>query len=117
MLDLRGNPTDVLEKVSHLGLDQPLEKLVKLQSLVKLLESRGNFPLILDLSLIQPIDYYTGVVFEVVSDRDAQARVLGRGGRYDQLLGLYHPQRENTPGIGFALFIENLYPVLLSAQQ
>jgi len=117
MLDLRGNPTDVLQKVSHLGLDQPLEELEKLQSLVKLLESRGNFPLILDLSLIQTIDYYTGVVFEVVSDSDAQARVLGRGGRYDQLLGLYHPQRENTPGIGFALFIEDLYQVLLSAQQ
>ncbi len=116
MLDLRGNPTDVLEIVSSLGLDQSLEEVVNLKSLVKLIESRGSFPFILDLSLIQTFDYYTGIVFEVVNDTDG-TRVLGRGGRYDQLLGLYHPQRENTPGIGFALFIEDLYQVLLSTQQ
>ncbi|MHC5831948.1 MAG: ATP phosphoribosyltransferase regulatory subunit, partial [Nostoc sp.] len=37
--------------------------------------------------------------------------------RYDQLLGLYHPQGENIPGIGFGLNIEDLYQVLLSTQQ
>ena len=117
MLDLRGNPTDVLQLVSSLGLDQSLEAVVNLKSVVKLIESRGSFPLILDLSLIQTFDYYTGIVFEVVNDTDGQARVLGRGGRYDQLLGLYHPLGENTPGIGFVLFIEDLYQVLLSSQQ
>lgn len=114
ILDLRGNPADVLELVSNLGLDAEQQTAVNdLKSLVELLESKGDFPLILDLSLIQTIDYYTGIVFEVVSDTETQARVLGRGGRYDQLLGLYHPQGENIPGIGFALNIEDLYQLLL----
>ncbi len=114
ILDLRGKPADVLEKVSNLGLDAEQQAAVNdLKSLVELLESKGDFPLILDLSLIQTIDYYTGIVFEVVSDTETQARVLGRGGRYDQLLGLYHPQKENIPGIGFALNIEDLYKILL----
>jgi ATP phosphoribosyltransferase regulatory subunit len=114
MLDLRGNPADVLELVSNLGLDAEQQAAVNdLKSLVELLESKGDLPLILDLSLIQTIDYYTGIVFEVVSDTETQARVLGRGGRYDQLLGLYHPQGENIPGIGFALNIEDLYQFLL----
>jgi ATP phosphoribosyltransferase regulatory subunit len=114
MLDLRGKPADVLQKVSNLGLDTQQQTAVNdLKSLVELLESKGDFPLILDLSLIQTIDYYTGIVFEVVSDTETQARVLGRGGRYDQLLGLYHPQGENIPGIGFALNIEHLYQILL----
>lgn len=114
MLDLRGNPADVLELVSNLGLDAEQQTAVNdLKSLVELLESKGDLPLILDLSLIQTIDYYTGIVFEVVSDTETQARVLGRGGRYDQLLGLYHPQGENIPGIGFALNIEDLYQILL----
>ena len=114
MLDLRGNPADVLQKVSNLGLDAEQQAAVNdLKSLVELLESKGDFPLILDLSLIQTIDYYTGIVFEVVTDTETQARVLGRGGRYDQLLGLYHPQGENIPGIGFALNIEDLYQILL----
>lgn len=118
MLDLRGPSADVLQKVSSLDLDEEQREAVNnLKSLVELLESEKKFPLILDLSLIQTIDYYTGIVFEVVNDTESQARVLGRGGRYDQLLGLYHPQGENIPGIGFGLSIEDLYQVLLSTQQ
>ncbi|MEH2320527.1 ATP phosphoribosyltransferase regulatory subunit [Nostoc sp.] len=118
MLDLRGTSADVLQKVSSLDLDEEQREAVNnLKSLVELLESEKKFPLILDLSLIQTIDYYTGIVFEVVNDIESQARVLGRGGRYDQLLGLYHPQGDNIPGIGFGLSIEDLYQVLLSTQQ
>ncbi|MEH2143177.1 ATP phosphoribosyltransferase regulatory subunit [Nostoc sp.] len=118
ILDLRGSSADVLQKVSSLDLDEEQREAVNnLKSLVELLESEKKLPLILDLSLIQTIDYYTGIVFEVVTDTESQARVLGRGGRYDQLLGLYHPQGENIPGIGFGLNIEDLYQVLLSTQQ
>ncbi|MHC0062463.1 ATP phosphoribosyltransferase regulatory subunit [Nostoc sp. UIC 10890] len=118
IMDLRGPSADVLQKVSSLDLDEEQREAVNnLKSLVELLESEKTFPLILDLSLIQTIDYYTGIVFEVVNDTESQARVLGRGGRYDQLLGLYHPQGENIPGIGFGLSIEDLYQVLLSTQQ
>ncbi|MBN3962425.1 ATP phosphoribosyltransferase regulatory subunit [Nostoc sp. NMS8] len=118
ILDLRGPSTDVLQKVSSLDLDEEQREAVNnLKSLVELLESEKKLPLILDLSLIQTIDYYTGIVFEVVNDTESQARVLGRGGRYDQLLGLYHPQGENIPGIGFGLNIEDLYQILLSTQQ
>jgi ATP phosphoribosyltransferase regulatory subunit len=118
MLDLRGTSGDVLQKVSSLGLDAEQQEAVNnLKSLVELLESERKFPLILDLSLIQTIDYYTGIVFEVVNNTDSQAQVLGRGGRYDRLLGLYHPQGENIPGIGFVLNIEDLYQILLPTQQ
>ncbi|AFZ22954.1 ATP phosphoribosyltransferase, regulatory subunit [Cylindrospermum stagnale PCC 7417] len=118
MLDLRGNSADVLQKVSSLNLDTEQQAAVNnLKSLVELLESEKKLPLILDLSLIQTIDYYTGIVFEVVSNTENQAQVLGRGGRYDQLLGLYHPQGENIPGIGFGLNIEDLYQILSSTQQ
>ncbi|UKO97611.1 ATP phosphoribosyltransferase regulatory subunit [Nostoc sp. UHCC 0870] len=118
MLDLRGDSADVLQKVSSLGLDAEQQEAVNnLKSLVELLESEGKFPIILDLSLIQTIDYYTGIVFEIVSSSESQAQVLGRGGRYDKLLGLYHPQGDDIPGIGFVLNIEDLYQVLLSTQQ
>jgi ATP phosphoribosyltransferase regulatory subunit len=118
IMDLRGSSAEVLQKVNSLDLDEEQREAVNnLKSLVELLELENKFPLILDLSLIQTIDYYTGIVFEVVNDTESQARVLGRGGRYDQLLGLYHPQGENIPGIGFGLNIEELYQVLLSTQQ
>ncbi|MFM5890396.1 MAG: ATP phosphoribosyltransferase regulatory subunit [Dolichospermum sp.] len=116
MLDLRGDSREVLEKVSSLHLEPDQQEAINnLKSLVELLE--GKFPFILDLSLIQTIDYYTGIVFEVVSDTNSQAQVLGRGGRYDQLLGLYHPQGESIPGIGFELSIDDLYQILSFNQQ
>ena len=127
MRDLRGVPADVLQQVASLDLDTPqLEALNHLKSLISLLDQcfpihsgqpNQHFPLILDLSLIQTLDYYTGIVFEVVSDTEAQAQILGQGGRYDQLLGLYHPQAQTVPGIGFVLNIEDLHQVLLSTNQ
>ena len=116
MLDLRGDSQEVLAKVSTLQLEPDQHEAINnLKSLVELLD--GKFPLILDLSLIQTIDYYTGLVFEVVTETNSQSTVLGSGGRYDQLLGLYHPQGKNIPGIGFELNIDDLYQILSSNQQ
>jgi len=121
LLDLRGNPHDVLAKVSQLDLDSTQEaSLTNLKSLVDLLAtsaSASSLPLTLDLSLIQTLDYYTGIVFEVVSHHPGGLQVLGQGGRYDQLLGLYDPQGQTLPGIGFALHIEHLHQVLVPTGQ
>lgn len=117
LFDLRGRPEDVLQRVSSLELDQSGREIVNyLKSLIELVSdsSINPLPLILDLSLVRPFDYYTGIVFEVVSDSEAKRQVLGQGGRYDQLLGLYHPQGKSYPGIGFCLNIEDIYQVLLS---
>ncbi|HEY9860123.1 MAG TPA: ATP phosphoribosyltransferase regulatory subunit, partial [Candidatus Obscuribacterales bacterium] len=120
LFDLRGRPADVLQQIASLELDESGRQIVNnLKSLVELLNDTCTtpLPLILDLSLIQTFDYYTGIVFEVVSDTGSQARTLGQGGRYDQLLGLYHPQGKNYPGIGFSLNIEDLHQVLMSNTQ
>ena len=127
LLDLRGRPTDVLQRLATVNLDDSQQEAVdNLKSLVDLLQTSDQAPdsrlptpqpLILDLSLIRTLDYYTGVVFEVVNTSEAVHQVLGQGGRYDQLLGLYHPEGQTHPGIGFALQIEHLHQVLLSTGQ
>jgi ATP phosphoribosyltransferase regulatory subunit len=122
LFDLRGRPADVLQRVSTLDLDPAGREIVNnLKSLIELLDDsmadKGGFPLTLDLSLIQTLDYYTGIVFKAVSDTGAGAQILGQGGRYDELLQLYHPQGQKYPGIGFALNIEDLYQVLLSSAE
>lgn len=118
LLDLRGQPRDVLQQVAQLDLaDDQWAAVNRLKGLIDLLQASQTqkdwaFPaLILDLSLIQTFDYYTGIVFEAVSTNGQ--RVLGQGGRYDQLLGLYHPKGESQPGIGFVMNIEELHQVLL----
>jgi ATP phosphoribosyltransferase regulatory subunit len=119
LLDLRGKASDVLQRVSRLDLTLDQRQTVnQLKTLLELLEQTvDTSSLVLDLSLIQTFDYYTGIVFEVVSSSESGKRVLGQGGRYDQLLSLYHPQSETIPGIGFVLNIEDLHQVLLPTGQ
>lgn len=123
LLDLRGTPAEVFQKVSTLDLNSTQQAaLGNLKSLTDLLQTSNSKlqtsnSLVLDLSLIQTIDYYTGIVFEVVSDTANGRQVLGQGGRYDQLLGLYHPQGETAPGIGFALQIEQLHQAIALTNQ
>lgn len=135
LLDLRGQPADVLQKVSSLELDSSQRSIVNaLKALIELWQdshsgqidprqanlTQTNQPaptLVLDLSLIRPFDYYTGIVFEVVSGDASGQRILGQGGRYDPLLSLYHPQGKICPGIGFVLNIEDLHQVLLPTGQ
>jgi ATP phosphoribosyltransferase regulatory subunit len=119
LLDLRGQPEQVLQQVSQLDLEPAQRATVnRLKNLIELLQlSQTDAPprLILDLSLIQTFDYYTGIVFEAISATGQ--RILGQGGRYDQLLGLYHPKGETQPGIGFVWNIEELHQVLLPTGQ
>lgn len=124
LLDLRGQPKDVLQAVARLSLKpDEHEAVTALKNLVELLQDSDQFfgklqpSLVLDLSLIKTFDYYTGIVFEVVSDTEWGRTVIGQGGRYDNLLGVFHPQGKTYPGIGFSLNIEDLHQVLLPSGQ
>lgn len=114
LLDLRGRPQDVLQQVSQLTLTPEQQALVHdLKPLIDLLETSASVPLILDLSLIQPYDYYTGIVFEVVANTPQGRQVVGKGGRYDHLLSVFHPKGQSYPGIGFMFNVEALHQALL----
>jgi ATP phosphoribosyltransferase regulatory subunit len=115
LMDLRGQPQDVLQAVSQLPLaDHQRAIVADLKALFEILHTETTLPpVILDLSLIQPFDYYTGLVFEVVADTPQGRQVVGQGGRYDNLLGVFHPQGRSYPGIGFMLSIESLHQALL----
>ena len=116
LMDLRGEPKIVLDKLQRFDLDEKqraiADKLTSLINLLGLERAQGVAvpSVILDLSLIRPIDYYTGIVFEVISR--GRRQILGQGGRYDGLLSLYdapnQTEKRGFPGIGFVLNIEQL---------
>ncbi|MBE9069141.1 ATP phosphoribosyltransferase regulatory subunit [Leptolyngbya cf. ectocarpi LEGE 11479] len=116
ILDLRGEPRTVLTRVSQLDLNSQQRQIVgDLKNLVDLLESTftENPPqLVLDLSLMQTFEYYTGVVFEAVVRTEHTCEVVGQGGRYDNLLSLFHPEHRSYPGVGFVLNGETLQQIL-----
>ncbi|MEA5476992.1 ATP phosphoribosyltransferase regulatory subunit [Pseudanabaena galeata UHCC 0370] len=114
LIDLRGKPKDVLSRLSSSTWTSGLTgEINHLKSLIDLWESTGltsSDRLILDLSFMQTFDYYTGIVFEVACNN----YVVAQGGRYDHLLGVYHPQNVSYPSIGFCLNLEDLQQALQS---
>lgn len=122
LMDLRGEPKTVLAKLSEFDLDEQQQAIAyQLKSLTALFEQERQQgiavpPIVLDLSLIRPFGYYTGIVFEVVS---ASRQILGQGGRYDNLLAVYDAAAgsHGFPGIGFVLNIERLHQELVPSGQ
>jgi ATP phosphoribosyltransferase regulatory subunit len=58
-----------------------------------------------DAAFGRPLDYYTGLVFEIYAG-DA-ARPLAGGGRYDRLLTLLGAERP-IPGVGFSVWLDRI---------
>ncbi|MEO0868073.1 MAG: ATP phosphoribosyltransferase regulatory subunit [Cyanobacteria bacterium J06642_11] len=116
IMDLRGEPRAVLTKVSQLDLDDHQRQIIgDLKTLIDLLEDTLAVPsprLVLDLSLMQTYEYYTGVVFEAVVRTEHTCEVVGQGGRYDNLLSVFHPNQASYPGVGFVLNGETLQQIL-----
>ncbi len=78
---LSGPADDVLSKVQALRLESAGE----LRELADILGSRGMSNVEYNLSIVRGIDYYTGVVFEAVDNRNPRMGSLFGGGRYDAL--------------------------------
>ena len=78
-----------------------------LRSVYELLAPEVAERVIFDLGLAHDLGYYTGAVFEVYDP--ALGEPLGRGGRYDDLLGRFG---RPLPAVGFALGIDRLHIAL-----
>jgi len=66
-----------------------------------------------DAAFGRPLDYYTGLVFEIVADGDA--RPLVGGGRYDRLLTLLGA-KQPIPGVGFSVWLDRIERLAQGAQ-
>lgn len=64
-----------------------------------------------DISLARGLNYYTGVIVEVVCDSDkVKMGSIGGGGRYDDLTGLFG--LKGLSGVGVSFGIDRIYDVM-----
>jgi ATP phosphoribosyltransferase regulatory subunit len=61
--------------------------------------------IVYDAAFGRPLDYYTGLVFEIASG-DAERPLVG-GGRYDRLLTLLGAEKP-IPGVGFSVWLDRI---------
>jgi histidyl-tRNA synthetase len=73
--------------------------------------SEGKYGIVFDISLVRGQGYYTGTVFEIVSDR-FKGSIAG-GGRYDNLIGKF--TGEQIPAVGFSIGFERIFAMLSEA--
>jgi histidyl-tRNA synthetase len=122
----------VLKELSDIGVTkeqfenvknaQPTENLQKIISSAQILgvpETALQF----DPTLARGLDYYTGLIFEIVCD-DYLVGSLGGGGRYDNLIGMF--QKTSIPAVGCAIGFDrtieamdtlNLFPAGLTTSK
>lgn len=121
--DWRGEPREVLamlradDKVS--SVESAVSALDDLGLLFDYLEAMGALDRIsFDLSLARGLDYYTGIIFEVVlasPPKKVNLGSVGAGGRYDNLVGMF--RTKSIPCVGCSLGYERIMNIMLLAEQ
>jgi len=62
-----------------------------------------------DASVMRGLDYYTGIVFEVMDTGGKNRRAICGGGRYDNLVGMFGTQKVSGVGFGLGLLTLQLF--------
>lgn len=66
-----------------------------------------------DLSLARGLDYYTGIIFEAITlNKDLGIGSIAAGGRYDGLIGMFHPKNKEIPAVGCSFGVERLFAIM-----
>jgi histidyl-tRNA synthetase len=100
----RGSPDQVCERLEELQLGTAEKG--GLVALRDSLRSRGIRSVEYNLSIVRGLDYYTGIVFEVVDRKHPDLGSLCGGGRYDVLPRLFG--RTDLPATGAAGGVERI---------
>ena len=113
-IDLSKNFYDNLKEIklyfksSNIGLEaiSDIEYIFNYFSKNKLIKSN----LVFDISLARGIDYYTGVIFEVLPPKKINLGSIAGGGRYDNLTEIFG--LKNMSGIGISFGLDRLFLVI-----
>jgi histidyl-tRNA synthetase len=62
-----------------------------------------------EASVVRGLDYYTGIVFEVMDTGGKNRRSICGGGRYDNLVGMFDGQKVSGVGFGLGLLTLKLF--------
>ena len=92
ILNVTGSPDTILNNFESMGITH----ITDLRNLLDSLDDRGLNNIVLDVGVVRGLDYYNGIVFEVVDPTQPNLGSLAGGGRYDSF-----PQSAVFTDIGF----------------
>ena len=111
-ISLTGQYEGVLEKIREENLGKEIEDAaIELTEYAKKLAANENQKVILDFSMVNPLSYYNGLVFQGYIE--GCSHYVLSGGCYDKLAIKFLPKYKSTcRAIGFALDLDALEPHL-----
>lgn len=77
------------------------------------LSPSGSATVAIDVTLARGLNYYTGIIMEVITDA-VKMGSIGGGGRYDDLTGLFG--MKGLSGVGISFGIDRIYDVMEELQ-
>lgn len=105
---------ELVRMVDGLGIDHELvaEGTKELAFCLEQLSHLPDEAILVDLSIVRGLDYYTGIVYETnLLDIPEFTSSVCSGGRYDDLAGSYI--NKHLPGVGISIGLTRLFDVLL----
>ena len=113
LFELKGSNKNKLEQLSSLLInsEEGLEGVEELKFVVDKIEKLKlqSAVLEIDLTLARGLNYYTGAIYEVQTNK-VNIGSIGGGGRYDDLTGIFG--LKNISGIGISFGLDRIYLVL-----
>jgi histidyl-tRNA synthetase len=90
------------------------EALATMKTLFDYLEAMGSIQHVsFDMSLARGLDYYTGVIYEmVIMEGNTRVGSIAAGGRYDNLVGMFSVSNTQTPCVGVGIGIERVFTII-----
>ena len=105
---LSGDALSSIDAVEPYVTDKEVVANVKkvLENISKI--ANGKFNIVYDKSLVRGMGYYTGMVFEISSNKFSSS--IAGGGRYDKMIGKF--LGESVPAVGFSIGFERVCEIL-----
>lgn len=105
LLQVSGNITQQLETLEKILFNYPdaLKGITHLRDVLRFVSPLQASHLVFDLSLARGLNYYTGIIFEILPPKSVEMGSIGAGGRYDDLTALFGLKDMHGLGISFGL--------------
>ncbi|KAI8640612.1 histidyl-tRNA synthetase [Parasitella parasitica] len=106
--------------MAHAGASKGLADIRLLLEFLEIFNVRDRVKL--DLSLARGLDYYTGIIYEAVTEKSEGVGSIAAGGRYDNLVGMFSGTNKvgkpkTIPCVGVSIGVERVFSILMSRQK
>lgn len=109
IISIKGEYNEILSHLSTNCSQKVIEIIKDLAEVIELINQSSELNNIeIDLTLGREIPYYTGLVFQIISEYEGEDIIVSQGGRYDDLVGVLGNNQISTPALGFAWNLDAL---------